>query len=206
MTQNTQSKGSKATNFGMLAWISYGVLSGYGHWVGAALAALGIAVAIVTHEYSRDAIKILDCVTAAYFGFVLVTTIASGPWLFRNYSIFLSWGVFALVTWATLLVGFPFTLQYAREKAPPEIWGDPLFMRLNLILTAVFGLMFSVNTMLGAIAVMTGHLLLLGLIIPLALLVTAIVFSSVYPKVYVQRVAPEWATAQAAAAVGAGET
>jgi hypothetical protein len=79
-------------------------------------------------------------------------------------------------------------------------------MRLNLILTAVFGLMFSVNTMLGAIAVMTGHLLLLGLIIPLALLVTAIVFSSVYPKVYVQRVAPEWATAQAAAAVGADET
>jgi hypothetical protein len=206
MTQNTQSKGSKATNFGMVAWISYGVLSGYGHWVGAALAALGIAVAIVAHEYSRDAIKILDCVTAAYFGFALVTTIAIGPWLFRNYSIFLSWGVFASVTWATLLVGFPFTIQYAREKAPPEIWNDPLFMRLNLILTAVFGLMFSVNTMLGAIAVMTGHLLFLGLIIPLALLVAAIVFSSVYPKAYAQRVAPEWATAQAAAALGAGET
>jgi len=202
MAEKTQSKGSKATNFGILAWIAYGVISGSGHWIVAALAALIIAVAIVAHEYSRDAVKLMDCTTVAYFTLTLVITIVFGPWLFKNYNICLSWGTFALVTWAALSAGFPFTIQYAREQAPAEIWAHPLFIRLNVILTVVFGVMFSVNTILGLMALITGHLLLLGLAIPLSLLVAAIVFSSVFPKGYFQRVAPEWAAAQVAESAG----
>ena len=205
MTQNTQSVGSAATKFGIVAWIVYGVLSANGHWIGAALGALAVAAAIVAHEYSRNAIKILDCTTVAFFAFTLVTTIAAGPWLFKSYNVFVTWTVFALVTWTTLLIGFPFTIQYAREQAPPEVWDHPRFMRLNVILTAAFGLMFSVNAMLGVLALMTGRLLLLGLILPMFLLVAAIVFSAIYPKSYTQRFAPEWTAAHVAKAAGANE-
>jgi len=199
MTQNVQTAGSPATNFGIVAWVVYGVVSGAGHWVVAALVALLVSLLIVAHEYSRNAVKIMNVTTVAYFAFALVTTIAVGPALFKNDNLFLAWGVFAIVAWVTLLIGFPFTIQYAREQAPPEIWDHPLFIRLNVILTVVFAVMFSVNTGLGALALATGHLLVVGLLIPMVLLVAAIVFSGRYPNRYFQRVAPEWAAAAQAA-------
>ena len=193
MTQNMQPAGSVLTNYGIVAWIVYGVLSGGGHWISAALGALVVALAILAHEYSCHAVKILNCTAAAFFAFSLVTTIAVGPALFKNYNAFLTWSVFAIVTWVTLLIEFPFTIQYAREQAPREVWDNPLFMRLNVVLTVVFGLMFTVNAGLGVIALITGHLLTLGLLLPIALLIACIVFSRQYPKRYSQRFAPGWA-------------
>lgn len=197
MTQNAQPAGSTATNYGIVAWIVYGTISSRGHWAAASLAAFVVALAIVAHEHKYHATKILSCTAAAFFAFSLAMTIAIGPALFKNYNIFLTWLVFAVVTWVTLLIGFPFTIQYAREQAPREIWDQPLFMRLNVILTVVFGLMFSVNTVLGVTALMTGRLLTLGLLLPISLLITAIVFSARYPKHFTQRFAPDWAANQA---------
>jgi all-trans-retinol 13,14-reductase len=196
MTQNAQPAGSVLTNYGIVAWIVYGALSANGHWVVAALGALAVALAILAHEYSCDAVKILNCTAAAFFAFSLVITIAVGPALFKNYNIFLTWAIFAVVTWVTLLIGFPFTIQYAREQAPREVWDHPLFLRLNVILTVVFGVMFTVNAGLGVLALMTGHLLSLGLIVPMSLLIAAIVFSGQYPKRYSQRFAPDWTAGQ----------
>jgi all-trans-retinol 13,14-reductase len=193
MTMTQNASGSALTNYGIVAWIVYGVLSGSGHWIGAALGALAVALAILAHEYSCHAVKILNCTAAAFFAFSLVTTVAVGPALFKNYNIFLTWSVFAVVTWVTLLIGFPFSVQYAREQAPREVWDHPLFTRLNVILTAVFGLMFTVNAGLGVIALRTGHLVTLGLLLPIGLLIACIVFSALYPKRYSQRFAPGWA-------------
>ncbi len=122
MTQNVQPAGSVLTNYGIVAWIVYGVLSGGGHWIGAALGAVVVALAILVNEYRCHAVKILNCTAAAFFAFSLMTTIAVGPALFKHYNTFLTWSVFAIVTWVTFLIGFPFTLQYAREQA---VWtGD----------------------------------------------------------------------------------
>jgi len=205
MTQNVPAGGSAATNFGMVAWIVYAVVSGGGHWIVGSLGGLAIALVIVGQEYRCHATKIMSCTTAAFFAFSLVTTIAAGPMLFKDYNIFLTWAVFALVTWVTLFIGFPFTIQYAREQTPPEVWKEPLFMRLNVILTVVFGVVFTINAGLGVLALKTGNLLMLGLLLPLSLLVAAIVFSSRYPKGYAQRFAPDWAARQTAGAGHANE-
>jgi hypothetical protein len=205
MTQQTQTSGSAATNFGFAVWLTYGLLSGNGYWIAGALSALLIASAIVAHEHSRNAIKIMDCTTVAYFAVTLVTTIAIGPWLFKNYNVFLTWSVFGFVTWTTLVIGFPFTIQYAREQAPIEVWDHPLFMRLNVILTVIFGLVFTANAGFGVLALTTGHWLLLGLIVPITLLISAIAFSTVYPKRYAQRFVSEWSATQTPNAMGAGD-
>jgi hypothetical protein len=196
MTRNPQPTGSTATNYGIVAWFLYGAISGSGHWVVASLTALIVALVIVAQEHKCHSTKILSCTTVVFFAFSLVMTIAIGPALFRNYNLFLTWSVFAVVTWVTLLIGFPFTIQHARERTPREIWDHPLFMRLNVILTAVFGFIFTVNAVLGVIALMTGRLLSLGLLLPIFLLIAAIVFSVRYPKYYTQRFAPDWAAAQ----------
>jgi all-trans-retinol 13,14-reductase len=198
MAQSAPPVGSPATNFGITAWIVYGVASGAGHSIAAAFGGLAVAVAIVAHEFKSHATKIMSCTTAAFFAFALATTIAVGPMLFKNNNVFLTWTTFAIVTWTTLLIGFPFTIQYTREQTPREVWDHPLFMRLNVILTVVFGLMFTVNAGLGTLALMTGHLLTLGLIVPISLLIAAIVFGAQYPKRYAQRFAPDWAARQAA--------
>jgi hypothetical protein len=65
--------------------------------------------------------------------------------------------------------------------------------------------MFTINAALGLLALMTGHLLLLGLIIPITLLISAIVFNNIYPKRYAERFAPESSATQTANAVGAND-
>ena len=149
MTQDEQPTGSALTNYGFAAWVLYGILSCYGYWIAGSLGGLAITLAILAHEYRCHAVKIMDCTAAAFFAFSLVVTIAAGPALFKNFNPVLTWSLFAIVTWVTLLIGFPFTFQYAREQAPREIWDHPLFVRLNVILTLAFGLMFTVNAGLG---------------------------------------------------------
>ena len=205
MAQNVEAGRSAATNFSLVAWVVYGVVSRGGHWTVAAAAAFIIALAIVVHEYKNHATKIISCTTAAFFAFALTTTIAAGPMLFKNYNVFLTWSIFAIVTWVSLLIGFPFTIQYAREQTPREVWDDPRFMRINIILTVVFGVMFTINAGLGVIALMTGHLRTLGSLLPIALLTAAMVFSARYPKRHAQRLAPDSTVMPAAKAVNAND-
>jgi cation transport ATPase len=198
MTQDDQPAGSALTNYGFASWIIYGILSSYSHWIAASLGGLVVTLAILAHEYRCHAVKIMDCTAGAFFAFSLAVTIAVGPALFKNYNPVLTWSLFAIVTWVTLVIGFPFTIQHAREQAPREIWDHPLFVRLNVILTVAFGLMFTVNAGLGSIGVRTGHVLTIGVLLPILLLVACLVFSAQYPKSYIKRVAPDWAAAQAA--------
>ncbi len=194
-------QGSVATNFGLVAWIIYGVLTAHGHWVAGAIAGLAVFAVILAHEYSKDAVKLMDCVAAIFFAAAAAISALAGPWLFQHFNIFMIWGIFAAVAWITLLIGRPFTLQYAREQAPPEIWEHPLFMRLNVILTAVWCGILTVNAMFGFVAFLTGRLLSFGLLIPLTVMIFGFVFSARYPKRFEAQFA---AAAAPARAEGAG--
>ena len=55
-------------------------------------------------------------------------------------------GALALGSWITLLIGKPFTLEYARQHTDPAKWTDPLFVRTNVQLTAVWTAAFTFNT------------------------------------------------------------
>jgi uncharacterized membrane protein len=54
-------------------------------------------------------------------------------------------GVLLLVTLGSLLLGVPFTEQYARREVPEEEWSDPFFLRLNRQLTVFWALMFIIG-------------------------------------------------------------
>lgn len=41
-----------------------------------------------------------------------------------------------------MAIGKPFTLQYARERVPPDRWQSPQFARINFVITAVWALAF----------------------------------------------------------------
>ena len=51
-------------------------------------------------------------------------------------------GLFAIVLFS-LVIDRPFTVQYARESVPPEMWESPQFLRTNQTITLVWLAAFS---------------------------------------------------------------
>ncbi|MCW2649116.1 MAG: hypothetical protein JWR32_92 [Mycobacterium sp.] len=69
-------------------------------------------------------------------------------WTVRHLGV-LTNGALAVGTWATLLIGKPFTLAYARQSTDPALWNDPLFIRTNVRISATWAAVFTVNTALA---------------------------------------------------------
>lgn len=71
--------------------------------------------------------RLIDRLTAAL---AFWTTARGAEWSIPLVRLAVDTGLRAIVL-ASLLIGTPFTLQYAREETPPEIWGQPEFLRTN---------------------------------------------------------------------------
>jgi len=78
-----------------------------------------------------------------FFGIsTVMVTVLTDIW-YLTYLGFLSNATLALLTWASLLLGNPFTLAYARECVDPKYWKTDRFMHVNYMITAVWGLSFT---------------------------------------------------------------
>jgi len=179
-----------ASNLGFAVWVVYGILYALGHWTAAAVAGLGIMLAIVGRENRTANVKIIDLTSLGFFVLALIMLSTVGGQVFNRYHIILVWGVFAVVTWATILVGFPFTLQLARESARREVWSEPLFHRVHLRLTTVWGVIFTLDTTLAVVALGASHVRMLSVIIPGATMIFGFAYSRIYLARYRSRFGP----------------
>jgi hypothetical protein len=179
-----------ASNLGFVVWVVYGILYAFGHWTAAALAGLAIMLAIVASEIRTANVKIIDLTSLGFFVLALTMLVTVGGQVFNHYHIILVWGVFAVVTWATILIGFPFTLQLARESTPRELWSKPLFHRIHLRLTTVWGVIFTLDTALAFVALSGSYVRMLSVIIPGASMIFGFVFSRNYLGRYRSMFAP----------------
>ena len=46
------------------------------------------------------------------------------------------------ITWGSMLIKKPFTMDYAKQYIPQEYWNNPVFLRKNYIITGVWGCYF----------------------------------------------------------------
>jgi len=161
-----------------MAWVIYGVLCLAGLWLAGAVGGLAAMVLIVASSYKRRAVKIMDVTSLVYFATTAIVAATSAISLLERYHVVIVWGVFALVAWATLVAGFPFTIQYARELAPRSAWETPLFQRLNVTLTVAWAAVFTVGAILGIIALVAGHAFMLGVVLPMLAMVAGFVFNN----------------------------
>jgi hypothetical protein len=182
MPEDEKSAVAAVSNAGFIAWGLYGVLIILGHPTAAVCVGLVVMLALVTHEYRQGAVKIVDCTSLSFFALALLTIVTTGHDLFSNYRIIAAWGIFAVVAWATLVAGFPFTSQYAREWAPHEIWNAPSFLTMNVIMTLVWAVIFTLDTILAVLALRGRYVLLLEVIIPTLTLVLGYAFNHFYPE------------------------
>ena len=138
-----------------LPWIILAVLGNRWFELALALALAAAAVTMVRQFLSRSP-KLLDGVTFAFFVFVAVGVLGFGWMILATYMTVLVNVTLMTIAWGSLLAGAPFTIQYAREQVPPELWRSPLFIRINQYITAVWGVDFSLSALVSLFRHATG--------------------------------------------------
>jgi len=172
-----------------LVWVVYGFLAGTGRWPAGVMFGLIASVVLLTVERRhRVKVKLLDWVLLAYFAIATVASFLLRSVAFPVYSSVVIWVLYAGVTWISILMGAPFTLQYARESAPPEHWQSPVFLRANLVISVVWGLGFLANLGLVTIALHSRYnSLWIAVAAPLLIMMTATIFTSCYTRIAQRR-------------------
>ena len=191
---------------GFIPWILFWVIGGPSTWETAAIAALAAAVLVLALSVdlgplaARTApgagprprldlshLKLLDVATVAFFAALTVAGIVTSrpdAAVLDRYAQTISSGALGIIALVSIVAGHPFTVDYAREQAPPQYWHTPLFRRINQVLTGAWAAVFLICAALGFWAQQTSVKGLrdwLNWYIPIALIFLAFRFTSWYP-------------------------
>jgi len=167
-----------------LPWLVFWVLLSYGKLFPAIIVALAASiVAIVMERMSGRSFKILQIGTLAVFVvFATVAAFLDRAWL-AHWIRLMSNAALTLIVLISILIGKPFTIQYARQSVPKEHWASAEFLRANYVITWVWFVAFVVNTAASGL----NHLIpsinvLVNWIIAICPLLVAAKFTAWYSK------------------------
>ena len=146
-----------------------------------------------SYRFAIRKVKILDAVSLTFLAVAAFVTLILRSDLLVFYGGVLSDIALALMAWGSLIAGNPFTYDYAKEDWDRAFWNDPIFIKTNQIITAVWGMIFTMQAMIGGMAMVMGlegaPRIVLVAVIPRSLLVIGIAFSAWFPHWYPQRAA-----------------
>lgn len=140
---------------------------------------LVIRDSLVRHQ----ALKVLEVGSMLLFALLAVYCVAMKiTWTVAAVRLRVDAGLFVIVL-LSVVIRKPFTLQYAREQTPREIWLLPRFVRTNYIITLVWAAAFAVMVAADVLmAYVTDVPKSIGIIATVVALVAAIKFTSWYPE------------------------
>ena len=138
--------------FGFVPLIVYGLLAGPS--VQSKILALGAATLVTVVVSFGDLKKgrILTWANLVLFGGLLIATVGFSLTGILSWSGVLIYMVLAAVAFGSILAGVPFTLQYAREMVDPSRHENPVFLRVNILMTGIWGGIYVVNALLDYLA------------------------------------------------------
>ena len=156
----------------------------------AGLAAAVIALIAIATSHPIWPPKILNTCSLVLFALIAVLGFTLGKnddrWLatWGGAGVGLILGLIILI----LIPVMPFTEQFARESVPQAYWSSPTFKKINRVLSTAWGLaIFAVGVSRVLAAAINGHTtrrlpeILLGLVIPGAIVLYMLKFSKSYP-------------------------
>lgn len=126
-------------------WIVFGFIAGYSLFRLELAIIISLALTVILSYKQMQKWYIIPWVTFLFFIFSGVAIILMKNFWVASYMGFLSYGTLAAVTWGSLLIGQPFTLQYAKEEVDKSRWNSPIFIRTNQTMTAFWGVLFLIN-------------------------------------------------------------
>jgi hypothetical protein len=131
-------------------WIAYAAASAIGDWRYGAAAGLATGVVVLAGQRRGHGAELLTMVTTAFFAVVLPIAIANPGAGIHQFMAALSLGMLGAAATASLLVRKPFTLAIARRSTPAELWDNPLFYRVNAVITSVWAASFVATALVCA--------------------------------------------------------
>jgi hypothetical protein len=166
--------------FTFLPWIVYAVLGGHtpASQRRGTLAALVVVVLVIAYKRRKgsafDAL-IIETGSAVFFAAIAAVAIAAPHSGVLTYSAALSSTALAVIAWASLAVGHPFTLGIAKQSTPHEVWSQPAFRHSNVVITAIWAVSLTVSAAILVIVIHAGAGVLvrmvfqiLGFVVPMA--------------------------------------
>ncbi|MFC8226406.1 hypothetical protein [Streptomyces sp. NPDC057287] len=142
-----------------LPWIVFAAVPS-ADWQWGALAALVIAVAIIAQQLHSgiafDAL-IIEAGSAVFFTALAVIAFTNHDSDVHTYSAALSAGTLAIIAGVSLAMGKPFTLGIAKRTTPREVWVLKPFIRVNVVITAVWTAAFVLTAVVLAVLEHGGH-------------------------------------------------
>ncbi|WP_405063661.1 hypothetical protein OG474_18985 [Kribbella sp. NBC_01505] len=133
-------------------WIVYAIIPS-AHWNWAALIALALSLGLIALQTrsgrSLDA-QIIEIGSAVFFAAITVIAFTTPDSGLHPYTAALSSATLALIAGVSLAVRKPFTLGIAKQTTPREVWDQPLFVRINVIITAAWTASFAVGAVVLA--------------------------------------------------------
>src|ERR1700687_5614031 len=173
---------------GIAPWVLMAVVSGPGRFEGAASAALGLALLVLWAGSRRGVpVHLLEVFGVAFFGVLAVLGLVASDDVIRWLELWageltnIALAAFAVVT---LLIRRPFTLAYAKDTTPRELWDSPLFLRVNYVISGVWAGTFLFSAAVGAYGdavLRDGDNFWTGWILQLAATFFAVEFTEFYP-------------------------
>jgi len=126
--------------------------------------------------------KLLEIGTAMLFGALALHTLLARPaWSIMGVRLVVDAGLLLIVL-VSLAIRKPFTLQYAREQVPQELWTSREFLRTNDVISAVWALAFAAMVVADwVLLTMPDVPPKFGIIATVLALVGAIKFTGWYP-------------------------
>jgi Ca2+/Na+ antiporter len=144
-----------------------------------------VSGAMISYASMRHhkAVKVLEGGTLLLFAGLTAYAVIAGPRLsIVAVRLCVDGGLLAIVL-ASMAIRQPFTLQYARETEPKEIWTQPTFIRSNYIITVVWAAAFAVMTLADLVMIYLPHVPKWASIAAIVLaFVAAFRFTGWYPK------------------------
>ncbi len=120
-----------------------------------------------------------------FFFFACTLTVNFLHWMsvVKNIAV-ISNGFFACLIWGTILIGKPFTLQYAKADLPKERWDDPELIRSCRFIAVVWALLLTFSALIAYFRILNSTLLpdWVYFDITIGIILGGTVFSSLYKK------------------------
>jgi hypothetical protein len=153
------------------------------------IGALAASVLLCAFMRGRgETVKILEVGSLVLFGLLCAYTWLGAPtWSVATVRLAVDAGLLAIVL-VSLVIGQPFTLQYARERVPEPIWAMQVFFTTNVIISSIWAGAFAVLVAADAAAEWLPAVpLWIDIVASIAAFVGAVWFSNWYPGVVRRR-------------------
>ena len=138
-------------------------------------------LAIVAYEILTRRIKIIDCTSLGFFLLAIVELATVGEGSFIHYQTICGWGLFAVVAWVTMISVFHSGFSMLEREYRATCGTSLRFARVHFRLSVAWAIIFTLDTILAAIALGIGHRLLLVMIVPGASMVLGYLLTVLYP-------------------------